>query len=334
MATSERELIERIRRTAKASRAVVRGIGDDCAVLRVPAGHEALVTTDFSIEGVHFRREWHPAEDVGHRCLTRGLSDIAAMGGVPIAAFLSLALPAGIEPEWAAGFLRGFQRLARRHEVTLAGGDTARSPAGIVADVVVLGSVPRGKAVARSGAKVGDDIFITGQLGAPVAVLNRLMERKGGKEKGEAAAKAARRAIRETMGVRAERAHYLPQPRVEVGRWLRERGLASAMIDSSDGLSTDLRHICDESGRGAWIAKAALPIAKGATLADALDGGDNYELIFTAPAAKHDRVPDRIAEVEVRWIGTVTREPGLWLVEPGMKARRPIPAGGWEQSFR
>lgn len=350
MPIAERELIAKIRRTTGGARAVVRGIGDDCAVLRLPARHEALITTDFSLEGVHFRREWHPAEVVGHRCLTRGLSDIAAMGGVPVAAFLSLALPAELDTKWVDDFLRGFQRLAKRCGVTLAGGDTAQSLGGIAADIVVLGSVPRGTAVLRSGARVGDDIFVTNRLGGALTVLHWMMsgglsQTEGGAPRAkarlrkpqagaglveEAAAQQLRAAVVSSLGRTLERAHFSPTPRLEVGRWLRERKLASAMIDISDGLSTELSHICEESGTGAWIAEAAIPVAAGASLKDAIDGGDDYELLFTARAAKHDRIPDRIAGVQVRWIGTITKEPGLWLVAPGMKSRRPITAGGWE----
>src|SRR5512142_152539 len=214
MPLGERALIRKIRARANAGSAIVAGIGDDAAVLRLPAGHEALVTTDFSLEGVHFRREWHPAEVVGHRCLTRGLSDIAAMGGEPIAAFLSLALPADLDQKWVDGFLRGFYALARKFGVTLAGGDTAQSPSGVLADIMVLGSVPRGKAILRSGAKVGDDIYVTGKLGVGVAALNRLFAR-------EEAAKVLRD--------KSARKHFYPTPRIEIGRYLRERGIASAM---------------------------------------------------------------------------------------------------------
>jgi thiamine-monophosphate kinase len=374
----ERELIARIRKAAGRGRAsgLVRGIGDDCAVLRVPAGHEALITTDFSLEGVHFRREWHPPESVGHRCLTRGLSDIAAMGGEPLAAFLSMALPTEVEQQWVDGFLRGFLRLARKFNVALAGGDTAQSPSfpqvsarksrartwgtvslgpalqgAILADVIVLGSLPRGKAVLRSGAKIGDDIFVTGTLGGSAAVLNRFMSSAIGlrssamKVNSERTQKRSPRVPhpersegwgfsltdgRKPIAASTERAHFFPTPRVAVGRWLRERGLVSAMIDISDGLSTDLNHICEESDVGAWIAQPNIPVAPGATLDEALNGGDDYELLFTSRAAKHDRIPDRIAGVPIRWIGTVTRKPGMWLVAPDMKSRQPLLPRGWE----
>src|SRR5436190_24316623 len=132
----EKTLIARIRKLAGTGKraAITKGIGDDCAVLRLKRGQELLVTTDFSLEGTHFRREWHPADSVGHRCLARGLSDIAAMGGEPTAAFLSLALPSKLQQKWVDEFLRGLLRLAKRYKVTLAGGDIAESKSGIVAD--------------------------------------------------------------------------------------------------------------------------------------------------------------------------------------------------------
>src|SRR6266568_6826716 len=140
MPMSEKALIARIRRKAVPGRSIVTGIGDDSAVLKLPKGHQSLVTTDFSLEGIHFRREWHPPESVGHRCLARGLSDIAAVGGQPIAAFLSLALPEALPQKWVDSFLAGFLRLARNSRVALAGGDLAESQGGILADVIVLGS--------------------------------------------------------------------------------------------------------------------------------------------------------------------------------------------------
>lgn len=323
----ERELIEAVRRMSGRSRttksAVRCGIGDDCAVLRPPSGHELLVTTDFSLEGVHFRREWHAPEAVGHRCLTRGLSDIAAMGGTPLAAFLSLALPPDVPQQWVDDFARGFLRLARRFKTPLAGGDTAQSPGGILADIVVLGSVPQGKAVLRSGARVGDDIYVTGSLGAGLAVLRQLQRgalpsRKGNRKRLTAGSAAA------------ERKHFYPTPRLAVGQWLREHGLASAMIDISDGLSTELRHICKESRVGAWIAQAAVPVAAGATREEALHGGDEYELLFTAKAERHNRIPGRIAGVPIHWLGTITRRPGVWLVAGDMKSRQELLPLGWE----
>src|SRR3954465_10532581 len=152
---AERQLIARIRKMG--GRKSLKG--GDCAGLNPPAGHELLVTTDLCLEGVHFRRDWHPADSVGHRCLARGLSDIAAMAGEPLACFLSLGLPKEIPRKWVDGFFSGFLGLAKRFGTPLAGGDTGESKSGIVADVMVVGSAPKGSAVRRSGAKAGDSIY-------------------------------------------------------------------------------------------------------------------------------------------------------------------------------
>jgi len=312
---AEKLLIAGIRgRAASRSRAITTGIGDDCAILQVPSAHQTLVTTDFSLEGVHFRREWHPAEAVGHRCLTRGLSDIAAMGGNPVAAFLSLALPQNLPQSWINQFLKGFLKLADQFHVTLAGGDTAQSPGGILADIVVIGSVPKGEAIRRSGACPGDHIYITGALGGAAATLKLLFSGKK---------------VRPADFPQ----HFQPMPRIEIGRFLREKGFASAMIDLSDGLSTDLVHICGESGVGAEIQVLAIPRAsigkpvRAVDLELALHGGDDYELLFTAHPAKH--VPSRIAGIPITQIGRISRDKLVLLVNENGVASRLRPRG-WE----
>jgi thiamine-monophosphate kinase len=315
MPLGEKKLIERIRRSAHGGKSVVTGIGDDCAVLRVPPGHELLVTTDFCIEKVHFRRDWHRPELVGWRCLTRGLSDIAAMGGEPRAAFLSLAIPSDVPQKWVDQFLKGLLGLAAEFKVPLAGGDTAQSPSGIQADIIVVGSVPKGTAVLRSGAKAGEQIYVTGELGGSAAALARLAKSK-------------------PMG--AGYSGYLrPLARVAVGQWLRKQGLASAMLDLSDGLSSDLDHICQESHVGAEIEAEAIPRARvglkkeRVALEFALHGGDDYELLFTSAAD----VPSRVAGVRVTRIGRTTRSGGMRLVGANGRAR-PLKAGGWEHFVR
>ncbi len=266
------------------------------------------MTTDFSLEGIHFRRQWHSAESVGHRCLARGLSDIAAVGGEPLAAFLSLALPDGLQQQWVDRFLRGFLALARQFGTPLAGGDIARSPAGVLADIVVLGSVPRGTAVLRSGARPGDSLYVTGELGSSALVLSHLLA-----------------GTLKKPNPRQYPAHFFPMPRIRVGRALRQRQLAAAMIDISDGLSTDLRHICDESGVGARIYADKVPAAGGAAnLKLALHGGEDYELLF----ASRREIPARMAGVQVSRIGEITGGRRIVLVENGKE--RPLPAGGWE----
>src|SRR6476660_9354760 len=220
----ERSLIRQIRQIAAASinSAAKMGIGDDCAVLRLKLGYELLVTTDLCLEDVHFRRAWHPAQAVGHRCLTRGLSDIAAMGGEPLACFLSLGLPADLPPTWVNGFLRGLLALARRYKVQLAGGDISSAPQ-ITADIIVTGQVPSGTAILRSGAKPGDRIYVTGALGESAATLKQLY-------------------VGKKITPTKSNPHFYPLPRLEVGNWFRKHHLATAMIDISDGLPVDLRH--------------------------------------------------------------------------------------------
>ena len=316
-----------MRRAAGSAKNLVRGIGDDCAVFATPsrpkagragdpgfAGDDLLVTTDLSIEGVHFRRDWHPAESVGWRCIARGLSDIAAMGGNPTAAFLSLGVRATTPQRWVDGFMRGFLRLAKKHHVALAGGDTASSPKAIVADIVVVGRAPRGRAILRSGAKPGDQIYVTGEPGRAADVLARL--RSG--EKLDAK--------------RAEFApHFFPQPRIAVGRILREKKIATAMIDLSDGISSDLAHICEESGVAAVVREKALS----RNPKYSLHGGEDYELLFTAAAST--RVPARIAGVEVTHIGEIARRQSqaypMMLIGRG-GAHEELKREGWEHFRR
>lgn len=300
MPLAEKALIDRIRRRAGKQTGVIVGIGDDCAVLRLPPGHQALVTTDFSLEDIHFRREWHSPESIGHRCLARGLSDIAAMGGEPLAAFLSLALPPKLPQGWVDRFLKGLIKLADAFAVSLAGGDTTESPGGVMADIVVLGSLPKGASILRSGARPGDRVYVSGELGGAAAALRRMMDSK-----------------RKLNPLDFPR-HFFPQPRLQLGRVLRVKGIASAMIDISDGLSTDLAHICEESGVGAEILAEAIPLATVGRPAHevdlhlALHGGEDYELLFTAPRGK--RVPARIAGVPITQIGHITRRQGMVLM--------------------
>lgn len=326
MPLPEKTLIAQIRRMAEPSirgrdgrpnRAVLTGIGDDCAVLRLVAGGESLVTTDFTLEGIHFQRDWHPPESVGHRCLARGLSDIAAMGGEPVAVFLSLALPRDLPQSWVGRFARSLITLAEKHGATVAGGDTAESPDGILADIIVVGNVPKGKAILRSGAKAGDRIYVSGELGGSATAVLRMRGQRGGKK----------------VNPRDYVRHFYPEPRIELGRVLREKGLASAMIDTSDGLSTDLEHICEESGVGAEIDSSLIPrayVGKPALEVDldlALHGGEDYELLFTAPLG--NRIPKHIAGVAITQIGVITRSRGIFVRNPKGVGYE-LHARGWE----
>lgn len=325
------------------ARDVVLGIGDDCAILRPPRGHEVLVTTDFSLEGRHFRRDLHPPESVGHRALARGLSDVAAMGGRPMAAFLSLALPGEMlgtraGREWVRRFFAGLRGLAERAGVELAGGDTAEAPDGLVlADVVVVGSAARGRALRRSGARAGDGLYVTGKLGGAAAELEE-MERVG--HGGERQPTLRDEAAKDGPPNYGAHPQMYPEPRVGVGLALVRRGLATAAIDLSDGLSTDLAHLCRESGVGAEVLAGELPLHPLAASAAggqqramqlALHGGEDYELLFAAPAQA--RVPRSIAGIGVTRIGRLVRGRGVMLVDSaGHKSE--LGPGGWEHFNR
>jgi thiamine-monophosphate kinase len=310
---SEKSLIAGIRARARRNQGVALGIADDCSILRILPKHEILVTTDFSLEGVHFRHQWHSPEVVGYRALARGLSDIAAMGGAPIAAFLSLAVPRTIRQRWVERFFRGLFELADRFGVSLAGGDTAESPGGVLVDIIVAGAIPKGAAIRRSGARPGDHIFVTGQLGGSAAALGLLFSGQ-------------------TLQPSKFPQHFHPLPRIEVGRFLSRKRLASAMIDISDGLSTDLSHICEESGVGAEIQAEAIPrahIGQSAEKVDlkfALHGGDDYELLFTVSPRK--RIPRAIAGVPITQIGRITGDKSLFLVDQGR--HRILKPEGWQ----
>jgi len=254
----------------------VLGIGDDCAIFRPRgAAEDLLFTTDMLIEGVHFRRETHGAGDVGWKALARGLSDIAAMGGEPRFCLLSLALAPWVETRWVDGFYGGLLRLAGRTGTPLMGGDLAHAEK-VMCDIVVCGGVPRGKALRRDGARAGDAIYVSGRLGGSALGLSM-------------------------GGGRGWRRHLRPEPRLALGRFLRARVGATAAMDLSDGLSLDLRRLSLASGLSAEIA--APPRFPGATLEQALHGGEDYELLFTAPARA--RVPRDFEGLPLTRIGAM-----------------------------
>jgi thiamine-monophosphate kinase len=311
--------------------------------VRLRAGDEIAVTTDFSLEQVHFRRDWHPPEAAGHRCLARGLSDLAAMGARPLAALLSLAVPAELTVaerglSWVERFLDGLLSLADRYHVPLAGGDTAQSPlfdeagskqTGMVsADIVLLGSVPKGRALLRSGAKAGDILYVTGALGGAEAELLALGRNP--------------QAFRKRTKAAPGHPHLYPEPRLEVGAKLLALKAATGAIDVSDGLSTDLAHLCEESALSAEIDAAVIPIHALARKAEedgwipsalhlALHGGEDYELLFTA--SPRMRVPAKIGGVPIHLIGGMKpHRKGRPLIEITARdgSRMPLDADGWE----
>jgi thiamine-monophosphate kinase len=285
---SELEILERLKRKAPvgAASGVVTGIGDDCAVVRPAAGEDLLLTTDMLLEGAHFDRGTHSAAELGRKALVRALSDVAAMGGEPRFCLLSLAVPAWADRRFLAGFLGGFLRLARQVRLTLAGGDLARSEK-LACDVVVCGAVERGAALRRSGARPGDRIYVSGELG------------------GSALGMATRRGA-------AWRRHRRPEPRLALGRFLRRRLGATAAIDISDGLSLDLHRLARASGVAARL-ESPPPVFPGASLEQALHGGEEYELLFTVRPGT--LVPDEYAGVRLTEIGGISKgRPGMiWL---------------------
>ena len=330
---NELAVIGKLSRMAGKSRGMVLGIGDDCALLRPRAGEEFAVTTDLTIAGIHYRMDWHTPESAGHRTLARGMSDLAAMGAQPVAAFFSLGLPRELaKPKgrwadsWAARFVGGLLALAAEHKTPLAGGDLSETPVPL-ADIVLIGAVPAGKALLRSGARAGDLLYVTGSLGGGAASLSHL-DRLSRETKAGSGGISPSRIPRELMPLL--RRHLWPQPRIAQGLWLRSRGLASAAIDLSDGLSTDLTHLCEESGVAAEIDPALLPAHPGANLDYALHGGDDYELLFTA--RPETRIPKTIAGVAVTRIGRILPARGgraaITVITP--KGPRPLKAQGWE----
>jgi thiamine-monophosphate kinase len=319
--SSEAQMIRAIQRiTGRAKdRRLVLPIGDDAAAFRTRPGCLTLVSTDALVEGIHFDLTYYTPEDVGWKALAVNLSDIAAMGGTPLYVTTSIALTRNTSADFVTRLYRGLAAIARQHAVTLVGGDTCRSLQGTFLDVTIIGEVDPTHMLIRSGAKPGDFLYVTGELGGSSVGLELLSRSK----------KSLPRSA-------AIRRHLRPQPRCVAGRFLAERKLASAMIDLSDGLSTDLGHLCEQSGVGALVETSQLPLAKipsrerrllpNALLHYALHGGEDYELLFAVPQRLSQRVPGLIDGLPVHRIGSVTRASGIWLSD-GQKKHRLRPGG-------
>jgi thiamine-monophosphate kinase len=282
----------------------VTGIGDDCAVIPQRDGRDTLVSTDMLIEGTHFLRDDIPPYRLGWKSAAVNVSDIAAMGGTPTATFLSVALPPGLEAGWTDEFLRGFADLSKRFGVALLGGDTTASPDRICINVAVLGECPAGTAHLRSAARPGDLVCVTGMLGDSAAGLKAIL---GGVERDA------------DIQALIER-HYLPLPRVTEGLRLAAAPGVHAMMDISDGIGSDLRHILDASGVGAEVFVEAIPLSPALERAcarlgwDAAElavcGGEDYELLFTVdPEAEktldvpHTVIGRILSGNGIRWSG-------------------------------
>lgn len=299
---TERELIEKLRRRFQQSDAVI-GIGDDAAVVEWPGGLSPLFCSDLLAENAHFRRETHPPDSLGFKAIAVNVSDVGAMGGRPLYCLLSLALPPDIGETWIDRFIDGLEEACRRFDTRLVGGDTSVAGS-IFIDVSMIGSVEAGRAVGRKGARPGDAIYVTGTLGSARQGLELL---------GTAG-----------PGHPCVRRHLYPEPRHRIGRAL--AGQATAMIDVSDGLSTDLIHILEASGVSAEIDPDTVPREDDVSLEFALNGGEDYELILTSP-----ELPESVDGVPLTRIGRIVPSENAhqaWLV--GESGRQALEEGGWQ----
>jgi thiamine-monophosphate kinase len=339
----ELEIIARLRARVPARAGVRVGIGDDAAVLESGGARDWLACSDLMTEGVHFRREWSLPRLLGHKALAVTLSDIAAMGGVARYAMVSVALPRTLSAVFIEALFDGLLAYAEANGVTIIGGDTSSSTDSLFIDTIALGECEAGRAVRRNGARAGDNIYVTGALGDAAAGL--LLLERGHRLTGDLGdgAEGNDEGVMKRARTRAMLKHLAPAPHLALGRAIGERGLATAMIDVSDGLSTDLAHILDESRVGATVRAEALPIAAAAALladelkaeplALALHGGEEYELLLTAPPEHHARIVELSAEfaVPITAIGEITANGRLQLERGGaLEALKPA---GYEHSI-
>jgi len=312
---------------------LVRSIGDDAAVVRQLAGRDTVVTTDLLVEDVDFHRDSIPPAMLGHKALAVSLSDIAAMGARARWALLSIGVPRDI---WDSGFVdqlyEGFFALADRYDVRLVGGDLSRTPEKIVIDSIVLGECAHERAVLRSGARSGDQLFVTGSLGGSAAGL-RLIER-GARVESEDAADPDSPAVQQLV-----LRHLRPEPRVGWGMVLGGERLATAMIDISDGLSSDVNHLCEESKVGALIDASLIPIDPlvvnicGRRALDplvlALHGGEDFELLFTVSPQDVARLPKKVDGVAITRVGEIKEASQSVRIAEGARVWELEP-GGWD----
>jgi thiamine-monophosphate kinase len=319
---------------------ITLGIGDDAALLELPPGRSLVTTVDTLVEEVHFRRDWTGPEDLGWKSLAVNASDVAAMGAEPLAAFLSLALPPDTEVAWVDAFSRGMAECAREYGCAVAGGDTVRSPGPMAITVALLGTVERGRALLRSGARVGDLVCVTGTMGDSAAGLALLQSGVRcsvfGLRSSDQFPPTPNTEHRTPNPLLA--AHLRPRPRLRAARVLAASGFVTAMMDLSDGLASDLRHLAARSGVGARVRREALPISDAARAAAvdlgvdptdwALHGGEDYELLFTLPPASIDAVCESLRSLgtPITVVGEIVPE-GLRLLETDGQERILEPAG-------
>ena len=323
MFKSEKQFVRWLQsHAAQGGRDLRLGIGDDAALVRPHRGYELILTTDLSVEGIHFTRHLHTPQSVGHRALARALSDIAAMGGKPKFALVSIALSRKSPDNWARDFYQGLFRLARRFGVSVIGGDTTFHTGSILVDVTAVGEVLYGRALLRSGASVGDQIYVGGRLGSSAVGLAML---KSG------AQRYSQKSRNDSI-----KAHLFPEPQIRLGEFLSKGRIATSAMDLSDGLSVDLARLCDASGVGARIEASLLPlpstplpIEMTAREAErlALHGGEDYKLLFTVARRQAQGLSRNLAGAEVFRIGEITRARSLLLMRDDGREERLAPQG-------
>lgn len=323
-------LIDRLQRRVQgvSTAQVVRGIGDDCAVLRLATHADLLVTTDTQEEEVHFRRAWSTPEDIGWRCLAVNLSDIAAMAGTPLGAVIALSLPAHTPVDFVEALYDGLYEAATAYQCPILGGNMSKTTNNVSVTITVLGEAAQGQSVERSGAQVGDDIWVTGPLGSAKAGLEALLHPE---------------AIAHVPTSEVLTRYRRPLPRLAEAQYLQQHVPLHSLIDLSDGIAGDLAHICEQSGVGAQLEAACLPITQEVRqvasalqrdpLTFALHGGEDFELCFTAPAtslsqALQEAFTSQFHGALVR-VGTMLSEPGLTLCYPD-GTRQPLRPHGYD----
>jgi thiamine-monophosphate kinase len=321
---TEDDLLARIRRALAAPRRsssrLALAIGDDAAIFRPRPGYETVLTCDWFLEGAHFLFDRHPPDSVGWKCLARATSDLAAMGAKPRCFLLSIAISSTHSGRWLDLFLSGLRSAARKLDCPAVGGDTTRSDR-VAINMTVVGECRRGRAVRRSGAHPGDAIFVSGRLGEAERGLQLIRAGKG------------------PIDARDPRLrkHLYPEPRLELGAWLASKRLATAMMDLSDGLSSDLPRLCEASGVGARIVARRIPGPRPSGLqgqesdglALVLDGGDDYELLFTVSGHRISQIPRRIGRISLTAIGQVVAAKGI-LIDTGERQEAPLAKKGWD----
>jgi thiamine-monophosphate kinase len=327
MNITEEDLIQRIRRRVPSAEGgpLRLGIGDDAAVVRTPPDAEWVVSSDPFIEDVHFVARAHGPDVVGYKALARATSDIAAMGARPELFLLNLTIPAGRTGRWLDSMLAGLARAARRFGLRLAGGDTAQSPPEnpkVAIHIMVMGLARRGRVLKRSGARAGDAIFVSGTLGAAQLGLELILHGWHGQRRWQ----------------RLLAPQFYPLPALALGQWLARSGVASAAMDLSDGLSSDLHRLCRASGAGARIYAEQLPCVtvpaglrslrlEASTLA--LHGGEDYGLLFTVPKRAAAAIPRKFRGTILTRIGEIVRDRGVMLVNAQGKSSA-LEARGWD----